>query len=461
MVSIMETQTQFQTTNPFTKKNIETYQYEKLSDVLTKIKKFSNYQKNWSEMTLQQRGAHLKKVAVRLQQQKSRLAQQMTDEMGKPIAQSIAEIDKCATGLEKYVELTSSLQIETTLAAHYKKTLLRAEPLGLIFSIQPWNFPFWQVFRMASAAWMAGNLVVLKHSNVTAGCAALIEQICDIDDLPLILNVRVSHDDAAEIVRSPEIHMVTLTGSTRAGRQIGAVAGEALKKQLFELGGSDAYIILADCKLEEAVKKCVRSRMTNSGQSCIAAKRFFIQDSIFSEFKDKFLVELSNYTMGDPNNSKTQTGPLAANSFVKGLKEQLQKATSEGAEFTSVQLENPDEAVFSPMGVLDFGTNLSGFEREEIFGPVAQLYKFSDVNAVIRTINDGIYGLGGAVFTENYEEARRITNEMQVGMVAINSAVQSDARAPFGGVKSSGIGRESGLVGFNEFICWKVVGQGL
>lgn len=460
MVTAMETQIQFQTTNPFTKKIIETYQYEKLSDVLAKIKNFSRHQNNWAEMNLQQRGTHLKKVAVRLQQQKSRLAQQMTDEMGKPIAQSIAEINKCATGLEKYVELTSSIQIETTLAAHYKKTLLRAEPYGLIFSIQPWNFPFWQVFRMASAAWMAGNLVVLKHSNVTAGCAALIEQICDIDGLPLILNVRVTHEDAAEIVRAPEIHMVTLTGSTRAGRQIGAVAGESLKKQLFELGGSDAYIVLADCKLDEAVKNCVKSRMTNSGQSCIAAKRFFIQDSIFSEFKEKFLAELSSYAMGDPNDTKTQVGPLAANSFVKGLKEQLQKATSEGAEFTSVATDNPDEAVFSPMGVLDFGANLRGFEKEELFGPVAQLYKFSDVNAVIRTINDGIYGLGGAVFTESHEEAQRIANAMQVGMVAINSTVQSDARAPFGGTKSSGIGRESGLVGFNDFICWKVVGEG-
>lgn len=457
----METQKQFQTVNPFTKKNIETYQYEKLSDVFIKIKKFSHLQKNWAEMTIQERGAHLKKVAVRLQQQKSRLAQQMTDEMGKPIAQSIAEIDKCAKGLEMYVELTSSLQVETTLAAHYKKTLLRAEPYGLIFSIQPWNFPFWQVFRMASAAWMAGNLVVLKHSNVTAGCAALIEQICDIDNLPLILNVRVTHEDAAEIVRAPEIHMVTLTGSTRAGKQIGAVAGEALKKQLFELGGSDAYVVLGDCKLDEAVKSCVKSRMTNSGQSCIAAKRFFIHDSIFHEFKEKFLTELASYTMGDPNNSKTQTGPLAANSFVQGLKQQIQKATSEGAEFTSVQMQNPDETVFSPMGVLDFGANLRGFEKEELFGPVAQLYKFSDVDAVIRTINDGIYGLGGAVFTQNHQEAVRIANAMQVGMVAINSTVQSDARAPFGGTKSSGLGRESGLVGFNDFVCWKVVGEGL
>ncbi len=458
MVTLMETQ--FQTTNPFTQKNIQTYEYEKLPDVLIRITEFSIQQKKWSALTLQQRGAHLKKVAERLRENKMRLAHQMTVEMGKPITQSIAEIEKCATGLDNYVELTSSLQLETTLAAHYKKTLLRAEPFGLIFSIQPWNFPFWQVFRMASAAWMAGNLVVLKHSNITAGCAALIEEICDIENLPLVLNVRVNHADAAEIVRAPEIHMVTLTGSTRAGKQIGAVAGEALKKQLFELGGSDAYIVLADCKLDEAVKNCVKSRMTNSGQSCIAAKRFFIQESIFTEFKEKFLVELADYKMGDPNEEMTRVGPLAANSFVKGLQEQLQKATAQGGVFASVKTAVPNEAVFSPMGVLDFGTDLKAFETEELFGPVAQLYKFSNVNDVISSINAGIYGLGGAVFTEDLAEARRLAEAMQVGMVAINSAVQSDARAPFGGAKSSGVGRESGFVGFNEFICWKVIGEG-
>lgn len=459
MVTVM--QTQFQTINPYTQKQIQTYEYEKLPDVLIKIRKFSEFQKKWSAMTLSERGAHLKKIAVRLQEQKNRLAQQMTDEMGKPIAQSRAEIEKCATGLEKYVDLTSTFQTETTLAAHYPKTVLRAEPYGLIFSIQPWNFPYWQVFRMASAAWMAGNLVVLKHSNITAGCAALIEQICDLDELPLILNVRVTHEDAAEIIRAPEIHMVTLTGSTRAGQQIGAVAGATLKKQLFELGGSDAYVVLADAQIDQAVQNCVKSRMTNSGQSCIAAKRFFVHESLFNEFKEKFLIELTKYKMGDPNDVQTQVGPLAANNFVEILQQQLKKAAAEGGVFASVTSANPNEQVFSPMGVLDFGTNLKGFEKEELFGPVAQLYRFQDVNEVIQTINKGIYGLGGAVFTTNLTEAQRVAKAMQVGMVAINSTVQSDARAPFGGAKSSGVGRESGAVGFNEFICWKVIGEGL
>lgn len=450
---------QFQTVNPYTGAQLAVYERETISEALQKIESFSEMQTRWSELSAEERGERLLHVSERLRQQKNNLALQMCLEMGKPITQATLEIEKCAKSLELFIPLAIPQLAEKKIEAHYKHTIVRPEPYGLVLSIQPWNFPYWQLFRMAAAAWMAGNLVVLKHSDVTAGCAELIEKICQFDDLKLILNLKLSHEDTAEIIKSDAIHMVTLTGSTRAGQEVGAVAGAALKKQIFELGGSDAYIVLPDCDLPNAVQSCVKSRLTNSGQSCIAAKRFYIHESIFENFKGLFLKELSQYKMGNPELPETQIGPLATSKFADDLKRQIQKAISKGAKFTSAGIQVEPKPGFADVGVLDFGQELSAFETEEIFGPVASLYKFQDVQQVIKVINRGPYGLGGAVFTRNLPLAKTVSEQMKVGLFAINTTVQSDARAPFGGMKQSGVGRESSAIGLQEFISWKMIGQ--
>lgn len=445
--------------NPANNSLISEYQHIHLNDAFEKIQKFSQIQSQWKTLSVQNRAQAIKQLAARLRSKKEILAKQATLEMGKPITQGLLEVEKCAIALETLADLAVENLKPREVAAHYKKTTVVPEAFGLVFSIQPWNFPYWQVFRMAACAWMAGNLVVLKHSDEVAGCAELIEQVCNEGEQPLILNLRLTHKDAAEVIKSPLIQAVTFTGSTSGGKTVAQVAGSALKKCVLELGGSDAYIVMPDCDLDLAVKTCVQARLINSGQSCIAGKRFFIHDNIFIEFKKKFKEVMDSYKVGDPQNPETQVGPLAASRFVQALQEQVKRANFGGAKLEWTKHDLPKGGCYTQFGILDFGSNLKVFENEEIFGPVASLYRFSDLEEVIQVINQGPYGLGSGIFTKDLSLANSVALKVMVGTFTINSFVQSDARVPFGGVKESGLGREMGLEGLHDFVTWKVVGQ--
>jgi succinate-semialdehyde dehydrogenase/glutarate-semialdehyde dehydrogenase len=273
------------------------------------------------------------------------------------------------------------------------------------------------------------------------------------------VNLRLTHDDAAAVIRSRWVSLVTLTGSTRAGKQIGKVAGEALKKQVLELGGSDAYIIMPDCDIEISATACAQARLTNSGQSCIAAKRFFVHESIYDKFRHLFLQNLKKAKLGHPSEADVQIGPMAAKKFADEIKRQINLALDTGAEFIEAQAPFENRPGFAPVGILDFGTKLNAFENEEVFGPVACFYKFKNVDDVVTAVNEGPYGLGGGIYSTDEAEALRIASLMEVGTFTVNTWVQSDARVPFGGRKESGLSYELGSMGLNEFVHWKVIGH--
>ncbi|MFN8791278.1 MAG: aldehyde dehydrogenase family protein [Bdellovibrionales bacterium] len=447
----------FQTFNPSTQEALQSYEYHRLEVALRELETFQTHQETWARQSLETRASRLREVAERLLSRREELARQASLEMGKPLSQAQAEVEKCARALQTLADLGVKALAPQEVAAHYRKTWLVPEPLGLILSVQPWNFPYWQLFRMAAGAWMAGNLVVLKHADLVAGCAQLIESVTNEGfDTHLILNLRLTHDEAAQVLGASQVRAVTLTGSTQAGRKIAEIAGRHLKKCVLELGGSDAYLVAADCDLESTVKICVQARLINSGQSCIAGKRFFVEEKIFDRFREAFLNEMRKLRRGSPFDSSTQVGPLAASRFVDALEAQIRKAQSEGAQFFATAER---EGNYSRQGLLDFGDNLTGFESEEIFGPVALLYRVRDWDRVIQVLNHGPFGLGGGAFTTNLKWGHEMARRLQVGTFVLNQFVQSDPRVPFGGTRDSGFGREMGSQGLFEFVSWKVVGE--
>jgi len=447
----------FQTFNPFTQKALQSYEYHGLESALRELQKFQIQQDKWREQTLEKRAHRLHEVASRLMSRRDELARQASLEMGKPFAQAQAEVEKSARALQALADLGLKSLVSQEVPAHYRKTWLVPEPLGLIFSVQPWNFPYWQLFRMAAGAWMAGNLVVLKHADVVAGCAHLIDSVTNEGfDSPILLNLRLTHEDAAHVLGAPQVRAVTLTGSPQAGRRVAEIAGRHLKKCVLELGGSDAYLIAADCDLESTARICVQARLINSGQSCIAGKRFFADERIYERFREAFLNELRKLRRGDPFEASTQVGPLAAPRFVEALEVQVQKAQSQGAQFFATAKRDGN---FSSQGLLDFADQLNAFEGEEVFGPVALLYRVRDWNKVVNVLNQGPFGLGGGAFTTDLSWGHEMARRIQVGTFVVNQFVQSDPRVPFGGTRDSGYGREMGTQGLFEFVSWKVVGQ--
>jgi succinate-semialdehyde dehydrogenase/glutarate-semialdehyde dehydrogenase len=449
----------YTTINPYDQSLLQNYEHHSLQDSFKKISVLSDQQKIWRNKPVHERALVINCLAGILRSKKEILAKQCMLEMGKPLKQGIAEVEKCAKTLEMIGTMATEQLKNQKIDAHYTETVLIPEPHGLVFSIQPWNFPYWQLFRMAACAWMAGNLVVLKHAEAVSGCAQLIEEVCAETGEALLVNLRLTHDDAAAVIRSRWISLVTLTGSTRAGKQIGKVAGEALKKQVLELGGSDAYIVMPDCDIEISATACAQARLTNSGQSCIAAKRFFVHESIYDKFRHLFLQNLKKAKLGHPSEADVQIGPMAAKKFADEIKRQINLALDTGAEFIEAQAPFENRPGFAPVGILDFGTKLNAFENEEVFGPVACFYKFKNVDDVVTAVNEGPYGLGGGIYSTDEAEALRIASLMEVGTFTVNTWVQSDARVPFGGRKESGLSYELGSMGLNEFVHWKVIGH--
>lgn len=451
------------TINPTTGELIKEYSNTSLEEIEKIIARSNSAQKKWARFKYFERASFLSKIADLLRDQKKELSELMALEMGKPLNQGVREIEKCAWVCEFYTEKASEFLTNQEVKTDASKSYVTFNPLGVVLSIMPWNFPFWQLFRFVAPALMAGNGVILKHAEVTSGCALKMEEIIHKAGIPkdLFRTIFVSNEDMKPIIQHEGIAAITLTGSTRAGKAVASQAGEALKKTVLELGGSDPYIILKDADIQLAVEKCATSRLVNSGQSCVAAKRFIVVEEVYEEFLEKFTHILKSKKIGDPFDKDTDVGPMARLDLRDELHEQVKKSIKAGAR-AILGCEKPKGAgAFYPISVLtDVKEGMPAY-NEELFGPVAAIIKAEDEADAIRIANDSMYGLGAAIFTKDVEKAERIASEeLEAGCCFINDFVKSDPRLPFGGIKQSGYGRELGEFGIREFVNVKTVWVG-
>ncbi len=409
----------------------------------------------WSRRDFAARGDVLRAVAAGLRQESDALALLMTREMGKPIAQGRAEVEKCAWVAEHYAEHGAGYLADASVATEHREAFVACRPLGCVLAVMPWNFPLWQVFRAAAPALMAGNVMLLKHASNVPGTALAIERLFRQAGAPegTFTTLLVDSDAVRRLIRSRDVQAVTLTGSTAAGRAVGREAGARLKKTVLELGGSDPYVVLADADVALAAETCARSRLINSGQSCIAAKRFIVVDAVREAFTDRFVAAMAAARVGDPEVEATQVGPLARVDLRDQLHDQVVRSVAKGARLLLGGTVPPRPGAWYPPTVLDQVSRASPAWREELFGPVAAIIPVRDERAAIRAANATTFGLGAAVFTRDAARGRRIArDELRAGSCAVNGLVASDPRLPFGGIGESGHGRELGREGIREFV---------
>jgi len=414
----------------------------------------------WSQTTFEHRAELLAKVAGLLRERRDELARLMTHEMGKPITQARAEVDKCAWVCDYYAQNAEDSLSPEIIETDAAKSYVSFEPLGVVLAIMPWNFPFWQVLRFAAPALMAGNTAALKHASNVQGCALAIEALFRDAGYPdstfrtLVLGNRV----AGVAIEHPKVQAVTLTGSTPAGRKVASLAGSLLKKTVLELGGSDPYVILEDADLDLAVAACVTGRILNTGQSCIAAKRFVVPDAIREEFETRLVELMRRRKVGDPMRDETEVGPMARADLRGELHDQVERSLQAGARcLLGGDVPEGPGAFYPPTVLTDVTAGMAAYE-EELFGPVAAVLPVVDEEEAIRVANDTAFGLGAAVFTRNVARGEEIARKrLQAGSCFVNAFVKSDPRLPFGGIKGSGYGRELGSFGIREFVNIKTV----
>ncbi len=408
----------------------------------------------WQHVSMEERSAKMRAAARILRERSGSFAKLMAREMGKPIAQGRAEAEKCAWVCEYYAEHAERFLASESIATDAAHSYVAYRPLGVVFAIMPWNFPFWQVFRFAAPALMGGNGGLLKHAPNVPGCALAIEQVFRDAGFPdaLFRTLMISLSQARAVIRDARVAAVTLTGSTRAGRAVAREAGARLKKCVLELGGSDPYLILADADLDLAVETCATSRLLNSGQSCIAAKRFIVVPKVREEFERRFVERMSRASMGDPCADGIDLGPQARADLRDTLHDQVQRSIAKGARLLlGGALPSGPGFYYPPTVLTDVRKGMAAY-KEELFGPVASIIPVKDEAAAIRVANDTAYGLGAAVFTRDVERGERIAREqLQAGAAFVNAFVKSDPRLPFGGIRESGFGRELSRHGLLEF----------
>jgi succinate-semialdehyde dehydrogenase/glutarate-semialdehyde dehydrogenase len=415
---------------------------------------------DWKRASLKERGTVLKKIAKELRNQQQKLAELATLEMGKPIEQSMAEVEKCATCLDFYAKSGAAFLKDELVETDAMKSYVSFQPLGIVLAIMPWNFPFWQVFRALAPALMAGNVLLLKHASNVSGCALAIDKIIKDSGAPrgVFHSLLISSSNISQLIAHPSIAAITLTGSTEAGKQVASIAGAHIKKQVLELGGSDAYIILEDADLELAVKTCVDGRLVNSGQSCVAAKRFVAVKAIRKDFEERMVTLMQKAKYGDPFDRTNKIGPLARIDLRDSLHDQVKRSIGQGAKLLLGGFIPERPGAYYPPTVLTNVRKGMAAYNEELFGPVASVIEAKDEQDAIRIANDNVFGLGAGIFSRNRKRAEQIAaTELEAGNCFVNSFVHSDPRLPFGGTKQSGYGRELSSFGIREFVNIKTV----
>ncbi len=449
----------FRTIDPTTGEEIERYASATESEIQAALRSAGTAAADWQGRPLEDRAQRVSRAADLLDGQASELAALMAFEMGKRVEEGEAEAKKCAWACRYYAENAAAFLEPEAKESDGSAAAVRFEPLGPILAIMPWNFPFWQFFRFAAPALMAGNVVLLKHAPNTPRCAQRIETLLREAGLPdgVVRNLFLTHEQAADVIADPRVRGVTFTGSTRGGKQVAAHAGEHLKTMVMELGGSDAFIVLDDADIENAVETGILSRCINNGQSCIAAKRFLVQQDVFDDFRDAFVERMREQTIGDPRSPDTRLGPLARRDLRDRLADQVARSVHAGAKPLCGGTIPPRDGFFYPATVLVDAALESPAATEELFGPVATLFPFETDDEAIALANATEYGLGASLWTADPSRAERLIPRIESGAVFVNGLVKSDPRVPFGGIKSSGFGRELGREGMLEFVNRKTV----
>ena len=415
--------------------------------------------KSWRAVPFGDRAKPMRQAAVILRERKDEFARLMAQEMGKPFRQGVAEAEKCALNCDYYAEHAERHLAVEPASTDASKSYVAFEPLGVVLAVMPWNFPFWQVFRFAAPALMAGNTGVLKHASNVPGCALAIEQVFVDAGFPrgVFRTLLIGSSQVKSVIENPLVSAVTLTGSTPAGKAVAAQAGAVIKKTVLELGGSDPYIVLEDADLDFAVTTCATSRLINSGQSCVNAKRFIVVEPLVAPFTERLVAAMKTKKMGDPLAEGVDIGPQARTDLRDDLHRQVRDSVAMGARLLLGGEIPPGAGSFYPPTVLSEVRKGMPAYDEELFGPVASVMKARDEAEAIRIANDSIFGLGAAVFTRDTARGERVARQLEAGCTFVNALVASDPRLPFGGVKESGYGRELGSYGIKEFVNVKTV----
>ena len=416
----------------------------------------------WRARSIAERAVPMGALAAHLRTEADRYARLITAEMGKPLAEAKAELEKCAWACEHYATHAARLLADEPHPSSATRSYVAFEPLGVVLAIMPWNYPFWQVFRFAAAAVMAGNTVVLKHASNVSQCSLAVEGAFEAAGFPdgTLRTVLAPAATVERLIADERVRAVTLTGSSDTGARVAELAGRALKKAVLELGGSDPFIVLPDADLSLAVPGATRGRNQNTGQSCIAAKRFIVVGDIAEEFEARFAREVAALRVGDPRDPATQVGPLARADLRDALERQVDGSVRMGARALAGGTRRPGPGFFFEPTVLAGVTDAMPAWREETFGPVAAVRRVADVDEAIAVANDSAYGLGASVWTGDPRSGERIARRIEAGQVFVNGIVASDPRLPFGGVKRSGYGRELAAFGIREFTNIKTVWVG-
>jgi succinate-semialdehyde dehydrogenase / glutarate-semialdehyde dehydrogenase len=447
------------TINPATGQLLKTFAQLSDAQIAEKLQRASGAFSEYRKLSFAARAGMMVKAAAILDQEKEAFGRLMTTEMGKPFRAAVDEAAKCAWACRYYAENAERFLADEIVETTATRSYVHYQPLGPILAVMPWNFPFWQVIRFAAPALMAGNVGLLKHASNVPQCALAVEDVFRRAGFPegVFQTLLIGSQKVDGILNDPRVVAATLTGSEDAGIQVGTGAAKRIKKVVLELGGSDPFIVMPSANLDEAVATAVKARIVNNGQSCIAAKRFIVAEKIADEFERKFVNAMEALKLGDPSDETTDLGPLATEDGVNSLDRDVLKTVAAGARVLTGGKKVDGVGYFYQPTVLTNIPQDSPAYREELFGPVACLFRARDVDDAIRIANDTRFGLGASAWTNDPVERERFINELEAGMVFINKMVASDPRLPFGGVKQSGYGRELGLHGIHEFTNIKTV----
>lgn len=450
------------TINPATEEEIQTYDLMSEHEATERVEACHDAFLKWREVPRKDRATYLTKIAQKLRDNVEELSALMTQETGKLLKDGRTEVEICAAIFDYTAKHGPELLAdeERTHAGGKKRGVVSYQPIGVIYSIQPWNFPLYQPVRVLAASLMIGNGCVLKHASICTGSGLRLRELCIEAGLPedLFQVILINHDTSDKLIEHPKVRGVTLTGSDQAGSHVGSVAAKALKKTVLELGSNDAYLVLEDADIETAVKYSVIGRLYNNGETCVSAKRFIVADKVYDAFVDAFVEQMKQITLGDPTDESTQLGPLSSQGQFDTVREQVEQSIAKGAKLLCGGTAPDRTGAYYPATVLAEVTPGMPAYDDEIFGPVASVIRAKDDEDAMRLANDSRYGLGGGIFTKDEDRALKLARDyFDTGMIRINSFGAADPNMPFGGVKNSGYGREHGGFGMKEFVNAKAI----